>query len=62
MVILMSIITREALELHAKVRDNYPKTYEWMKHKARWEHIPMGVVCMEHRDFIEQLMREEDGK
>jgi hypothetical protein len=55
----MAVISNEALELHALVRDNYPKTYEWMKHKANWEHMCMGAVSEYYRKQIEAMIEEE---
>lgn len=57
----MGVISKEALELWSKVRDHYPKTCEWVKHKANWECMPVGAVCMDYRSHIEELMASEDG-
>lgn len=57
----MGVIDQEALELFRKVRDQYPETYEWAKHKAQWEWMPVGSVFMEYRDHIKELMAREDG-
>lgn len=56
----MGIISCEAMELFQKVRDQYPDTHEWVKHKARWEGMPVGAVCMAYRDYIKELMRQEE--
>lgn len=55
----MGLIDAKAMELFREVRDHYPKTYEWVKHKARWEGMPVGAVCMEYRDYIKELMSKE---
>lgn len=57
----MGVISREAMDLFRKVRDQYPETYEWAKHKARWEGIPIGAVFMDYPDYIRELMAREDG-
>lgn len=56
---MATVINREALELFRVVRDQYPETLEWVKHKANWEAMPVGAVCMEYRAHIEELMEEE---
>lgn len=55
----MGIISKETLALITLVRDNYPKTCDWIKHKANWEHMCMGAVCEYYRKYIEELMEEE---
>ena len=43
-----------------KIRDNYPKTYEWMQHKARWECMTMGAILNNYEKYIDELMSKED--
>ena len=43
-----------------KIRDSYPNTWEWMKHKANWEHMCMGAVLDNYERRIDELMGEED--
>lgn len=43
-----------------KIRDNYPNTWEWMKHKANWEGMCMGAVLDNYERYIDELMGEED--
>ena len=43
-----------------KIRDNYPNTYEWMEHKARWEHMCMGAVLNCYETYIDELMSKEE--
>lgn len=57
----MAVIDLDAQELFRKVRDHYPETYEWVRHKARWEGMPVGAVCMDYRDYIKEMMAREDG-
>lgn len=45
-----------------KIRDNYPDTWEWMKHKASWEHMCLGAVLNSYEDYIDVMMEKEDGK
>lgn len=45
-----------------KLSSEYPETFEWAKHKARWEAIPIGAVFMDYEDHIIELMKEEDEK
>lgn len=58
----MGAIDHESYELFRKVRDQYPGTYEWARHKARWEGIPIGAVFMDYPDHIRELMAREDGE
>lgn len=55
----MGVISNEAMSLFRKVRDQYPGTYDWVKHKAKWEGMPVGAVCMEYGDYIKELIRQE---
>lgn len=56
----MSAIKRELVELFRKVRDKYPQTYEWVKHKANWEGVPVLGVFANYYDYItEELMPME---
>ena len=43
-----------------KIRDNYPNTWDWMRHKANWEHMCMGAVLDNYERYIDELMEEED--
>lgn len=43
-----------------KIRDNYPDTWEWMKHKASWEHMTLGSVLDGYEEYIDELMKKED--
>ena len=45
-----------------KIRDNYPCTWEWMKHKANWECMCMGAVLDNYERYIDELMELEDKK
>ena len=38
---------------------NYPKTLEWMRHKASWEHMTLGAVLNNYEQYIDELMSEE---
>ena len=58
----MGAIDHGVFELFRKVRDQYPETYEWARHKARWEGIPIGAVFMDYHDHIRELMAREDGE
>ena len=42
-----------------KIRDNYPDTWEWMKHKASWEHMCMGAVLDSYEKHIDEMMERE---
>lgn len=44
-----------------KIRDNYPNTWEWMKHKANWEGMCMGAVLDNYEEYIDELVDKEDG-
>lgn len=58
----MGVIAKEALDLYRKVRDQYPQTFEWAKHKARWEQMPIVAVFDQYEDHIFDLMKQEkDG-
>lgn len=58
----MAVIDRDTQELFRKVRDQYPETYEWVKHKANWEGMPVCAVCIDYRDHIKELMAKEGGE
>lgn len=45
-----------------KIRDEYPKTFEWMQHKASWEHITLGAVLNGYEDYIDELTQQEEGQ
>ena len=55
----MGVISKETLALMAIVRDNYPKTWEWVRHKARWEHMCVGAIFEHWDNHIKTLMEEE---
>lgn len=42
-----------------KIRDNYPQTWEWMRHKASWEHMCMGAVLDSYEKYIDEMMERE---
>ena len=48
-------------ERYALLLDKYPKTLEWVRHKAIWEHITLGAVLNGYESYIEELMQQEDG-
>jgi hypothetical protein len=43
-----------------KIRDNYPNTWDWMKHKANWEGMCMGAVLNNNEEYIDRLIELED--
>ena len=45
-----------------KIKNEYPKTYEWMRHKASWEHITLGAVLNCYENYIDELMENEVGE
>ena len=45
---------------YAMLMEKYPKTLEWVRHKARWEHITLGAVLNGYKSYIEELMQQED--
>lgn len=49
-------------ERYALLLQKYPNTLEWVRHKARWEHITLGAVFNEYDSYIEELMRQEDAE
>jgi hypothetical protein len=56
----MGVIGAEAFELFRVVRDKYPETYEWAKHKAHWEGMPLLGVFANYYEYItEELMPTE---
>ena len=58
----MCVISREALNLHDEVRDNYPLTYEYAKRVASLWSIPMGQVFMEYCSIIKAMKEKEKEK
>ena len=57
----MSVITKETLAMIDLIRTSYPKTWEWVKHKANWEGMCVGAICKYYDDHIKTLMEEEKG-
>ena len=47
-------------ERYALLLDKYPKTLEWVRHKAIWENITLGAVLNGYESYIEELMQQED--
>ena len=52
----MAIVNTKKLN---NIRDNYPKTWEWMRHKASWEHMCMGAVLDSYEKHIDEMMECE---
>lgn len=44
----------------SKIRENYPNTWEWVRHKAAWEHITVGSVLNDYEEYINELMDKEE--
>ena len=42
-----------------EIRDGYPCTWEWMQHKAAWEHVSMGTVFDAYEEYIEESIKKE---
>lgn len=57
----MSVINKETLTLIAIVRDSYPKAWEWVCHKASWEHMCVGAIFKQWSSSIKALMEEESN-
>jgi uncharacterized membrane protein YoaK (UPF0700 family) len=55
----MGVISKETLALISLVRGDFPKTWEWVRHKANWEGMCVGAVCTYYDDHIKTLMEEE---
>lgn len=55
----MGVISKETLALMKVVREDYLKTWDWMRHKASWEGMCMGAVCEHYSAHIKALMEEE---
>lgn len=55
----MGTISNETLAFMEIVREDYPKTWEWIRYKANWEHMCVGAVFNYYREYIEDLMQEE---
>lgn len=47
-------------EWYSLLKEKYPKTLEWVRHKAAWERIPLGGVFNEYKDAVAELMKRED--
>ena len=43
-----------------KIQKEYPKTFEWIEHKASWEHMCLGAVLNGYEGYIDELMDKED--
>lgn len=56
---MMSVVNVKKLN---KIRDNYPNIWEWMKHKANWEHMSLGAVLNDYEEYINELMNKEELK
>jgi hypothetical protein len=57
----MSVISKETINLINSIREDYPKTWEWVRHKANWEGMCIGAVCEYYRSSINELMNKEIG-
>lgn len=44
-----------------EIRKNYPSTYEWIKSKASWEHMSIGAVVNNYKEYIDLMMSKEDS-
>jgi hypothetical protein len=55
----MGVISKETLDLIAVIRYNYPKTWEWVRHKANWEHMCVGAIFEHYDSTIKVLMEKE---
>lgn len=55
----MAVVNVEKLN---RIRDEYPKIYEWMRHKASCEHITLGGVLNGYESYIDELMENEVGE
>ena len=55
----MGIISKDTLALIQVVRDGYPKTWEWVRHKANWECTCVGAIFENYNSHIKVLMEEE---
>lgn len=52
----MAIVNEIALD---NIRNNFPKTWERMQDKARWEKITMGAVMNQYPDMVQEYMKKE---
>jgi hypothetical protein len=41
------------------VREDYPSTWEWVRHEANWEHMCVGAIFEHWSNHIKGLMEEE---
>ena len=41
------------------IQKEYPKTFEWIEHKASWEHMCLGAVLNGYEKYIDELMDKE---
>jgi hypothetical protein len=55
----MGVISKETLDLIAVVRERYPKTWEWIRHKANLEHMCVGAIFKYWKSTIKAMMKEE---
>jgi hypothetical protein len=55
----MGVISNETLALMKVVREDYPSTWEWVRHKANWEHMCVGAIFEHWGSHIKGLMEEE---
>lgn len=53
------INAKEFNDLYKKMKTKYPKTLEWVKHKASWEHITLSAVMVRYTGYIKELMAQE---
>lgn len=44
-----------------KIRDNYTSVWEWMKDKAKWEHMSLGTVLNCYEGYIDELIEKEEA-
>jgi len=55
----MSVVSKETLALISLVREEFPKTWEWIRQRANLESMCVGAVCTYYNDRIKTLMEEE---
>lgn len=55
-------VTEEDLKIIKEIKNNYPKTWDWIKHKCNWEQMVAIRVLNEYRDYVNELMGEENNE
>ena len=55
----MSMEINKLLKMASKLKVDYPKVYQWCCDKAAWEHMTIGEVLANYKDYIDEQIAKE---